>query len=150
LPCRNTPAAGFPGRLLCCISALQSFNILDVRCRTPCALTLARQPAVLTGSPTRAPLGSFELTKNLLFIVRICIPRFCFWTDILRPLVSFPSPSQEVGILCVCLCVVVFVLSLILYRTDVLVRSLCMIPKDAWLFMCFRTNIIASFQVHLC
>jgi len=33
LPCRKTPAAGFPGRLLCCVSALQSFKILDVRCR---------------------------------------------------------------------------------------------------------------------
>jgi hypothetical protein len=35
LPCRKTPAAGSPGRLLCCVSALQSFNILDVRCRHP-------------------------------------------------------------------------------------------------------------------
>jgi hypothetical protein len=92
---------------------------------------------VLTGSPARASLDSVGLqaTKNLLFIVRICFPRFCFWTDILRPLVSFPSPLQEVGILCVCLCLVVFLLDLVLYRVDVLVHSLCMIPKDALLFV---------------
>jgi hypothetical protein len=73
---------------------------------------------VLIGSPTRAPLVSIGLqpTKNLLFIVRICFPRFCFWTDILRPVISFPSPLQEVGILCVCLCLVVFLLDLVLYR----------------------------------
>jgi len=67
--------------------------------------------------------------------VRICCPRFCFWTDILRLLVSFPSPLQEVGILCVCLCLVAFLSDLILYRADVLVHSLCMIPKDALLFV---------------
>jgi len=51
---------------------------------------------VLTDSPTRAPLSSVGLqpTENLLFIVRICCPRFCFWTDILRPLVSFSSPLR--------------------------------------------------------
>jgi len=61
---------------------------------------------VSTDSLTQTPLGNVGLqpTKNLLFIVRICCPRFCFWTDILRLLVSFPSPLQEVGILCVCLC----------------------------------------------
>jgi len=85
-------------------------------------------------------LGSVGLqpTKNLLFIARICFPRLCFWTDILRPLVSFPSPLQEVGILCVCLCLVVFLLDLALYRVDVLVHSLCMIPKDALLFVRYR------------
>jgi hypothetical protein len=48
--------------------------------------------------------------------VRICCPRFWFWTDILRPLVSFPSPLQEVEILCVCLCLVIFLSSLVLCK----------------------------------
>jgi hypothetical protein len=114
----------------------------------PCrnALTLACPPAVLTSSPARAPLGSVGLQpiKNLLFIVRICFPRFCFWTDILRPLVSFLSPLQAVGILCVCLYLVVFLLYLVLYRVDVFVHSLCMIPKDALLFVRYRSCIYRS------
>jgi hypothetical protein len=73
--------------------------------------------------------------------VRICCPRFWFWTDILHPLVSFLSPLQEVGILCVCLCLVVFLSSLVLYRADVLVHFLRMILKDALLFVRCRTNI---------
>jgi hypothetical protein len=73
--------------------------------------------------------------------VRISCSRFWFWTDTLRPLVSFPSPLQEVGILCVCLCLVVFLSNLVLYRADVLVHSLCMILKDALLFVRYRTNI---------
>jgi len=98
---------------------------------------------MLAGSPTRAPLGSvgFQPTKNLLFIVRIC-PRFWFLTNTPRPLVSFPSPLQEVGILCVCLCLLVFLSNLVLYyRTDVLVHSFCMTPKDALLFVPCRTYI---------
>jgi len=58
--------------------------------------------------------------------VRIYCPRFWFWTDILRPLVSFLSPLQEVGILYVCLCLVIFLSNSVLYCTDVLVHSLCM------------------------
>jgi len=62
--------------------------------------------------------GCWTLTKNLLFIVRIYCPRFWFWTGILRPLVSFSSPLQQVGILCVCPCLVVFV------------RYICMIQNQ--------------------
>jgi len=57
----------------------------------PC-LWFPRKVAAL--HQTRVPLGTivgFQQTKNLLFIVRISCPRFWFWTDILRPLVSFPS-----------------------------------------------------------
>jgi len=65
----------------------------------PC-LWFPRKVAAL--HQTRVPLGTivgFQQTKNLLFIVRISCPRFWFWTDILRPLVSFPS-LLHVGFQC--------------------------------------------------
>jgi len=102
--------------------------------------TLCARVRLLVDRQSNSSSVGFQPTKNLLSIMRISCPRFWFWTDILRPLVSFPSLSQEVGILCVCLCLVVFLSSLVLYRADVLVHSLCMIRKDAWLFVRFRTN----------
>jgi hypothetical protein len=116
LPCRKTPAAGFPRKLAVLRFCLYNPSISKMSIGTLCA----RQPVVLTGSHRS---------------------RFWFWTDILRPLVSFSSPLQEVGILCVCLCLVIFLSNFVLCRTDVLVHPLCMIPKDAWLFARCRTYI---------
>jgi len=141
LPCRKTPTPcrWFPRKVASVASLpLQSSQYLrcrhSMRSRSPARC----RPAVQL---ERLSVG-FQPAKNLLLIVRISCPRFWFWTDILRPLVSFPSPLREV-----CLCPVVFLSSLVLYPADVLVHSL--IPKDALLFVRCRTDIY-RFQVHLC
>jgi len=67
----------------------------------------------------------------------VCCSHFWFWTGILRPLVSFPFSLQEIGILCVCLCLLIFLSSSVLCCTDILVRSLCMIPKACFV-VCMR------------
>jgi hypothetical protein len=99
-------------------------NIDPVRSRS--------QPAMPTDSLTRAPLDSVGLqpTKNLLFIVRMYCPHSWFWTDILRPLVAFPSLLKEVGRLYVCLCPNIFVKFGSMFYIDVQVRSLGMIPRE--------------------
>jgi len=82
----------------------------------------------------------------MLFIVRIYYPRFWFWTDILRPSVSFPSPLQEVGILCVCLCLVIFLSNLVLYRTDVFQSSLCVHDSQRFGILFSRGKTAVAFR----
>jgi len=77
-------------------------------------------------SSTRASTQDFSArvqpTKNLLFILRIYFPHFWFWIDFPRPLLAFPSPLKEVGILYICLYLVVLLSSLVPYRADVWVQ----------------------------
>jgi len=77
LPCRKTPAAGFPRKLAVLRFCLYNPSISKMSIGTLCA----RQPVVLTGSPTRTPLGSvgFQATTNLLFIVRILYKKLEFF-----------------------------------------------------------------------
>jgi len=79
LPRRKTPAAVFPGRLLCGIFAftvLQHLRCPGTRCRP--AVQLERFWVVL----------DFNQLKTCFSSCGSC-PRFWLWTDILRPLV-FP------------------------------------------------------------
>jgi len=59
-PCRKTPAAGFPGRLLCCVPV---FTVLQhPRCTgTLCARVRLPATVVSTDSLTRALLDSVGL-----------------------------------------------------------------------------------------
>jgi len=147
-PCRKTLAASwFPRRvavLRSCLYSPSTSKISDVG-----TLCIRVQPAMSTDSLARVPLTSVGLQpiKNLLFIVRIYCPYFWFWSDILRPLISFPL--QKVEILYVCfsleyLCQIQF------YVMQMFKFTVCAwFPK---MFCCLLVTriFIALFQVHLC